>query len=199
VDVYALLGVSFPAVLGVLKKAHRNKARELHPDKNKDKSPEAVQAFIDVQKAWELLQDPAWKEHYDNKHRARLEREALRAQTSVATRRAVEDLERREAEALEAKRTAARWTSEQFARQDTQALLDELQAAAERQRVRKAAVKRRKTNGYQPSTEGGDGRSAPVTDSSEPVRNSILQQQTKVSLSELAAFEATVLAGLHTA
>merc|ERR1719454_1131970 len=63
VDFYETLGVSRNATLADIKRAYRQLALKYHPDKNKD--PEAVQIFIDVQKSYEILIDPALRRRYD--------------------------------------------------------------------------------------------------------------------------------------
>ena len=61
---YDLLGVSPDADERTLKKAFMMKARELHPDKNKD-DPHATEKFQAVNEAYEVLKDPEKRAAYD--------------------------------------------------------------------------------------------------------------------------------------
>jgi len=52
-DFYKILGVPRSANTNQIKKAYRNQAKELHPDKNKD-DPEAEDRFRDLGEAYEV-------------------------------------------------------------------------------------------------------------------------------------------------
>merc|ERR1712176_1304581 len=60
---YELLDVPKNASTSDIKRAYRMLALKYHPDKNSD--PEAVQIFIDIQKAYEVLIDPQLRKKYD--------------------------------------------------------------------------------------------------------------------------------------
>jgi molecular chaperone DnaJ len=63
-DFYDVLGVSRSASADEIKKAYRRKAKELHPDRNKD-DPSAETAFKEINEAYEALKDPDRKAEYD--------------------------------------------------------------------------------------------------------------------------------------
>ncbi len=63
-DPYSTLGVAKSASEAEIKSAYRKLAKELHPDRNKDK-PNAAEKFSDVTKAYDLLSDKTKRAQFD--------------------------------------------------------------------------------------------------------------------------------------
>jgi molecular chaperone DnaJ len=67
-DYYAALGVAKDADAAAIKKAYRQLARELHPDKNPDNAA-AETRFKEVSEAYDVLSDPKRRSEYDEARR----------------------------------------------------------------------------------------------------------------------------------
>jgi molecular chaperone DnaJ len=67
-DYYAALGVAKDADAAAIKRAYRQLARELHPDKNPDNAA-AETRFKEVSEAYDVLSDPKRRSEYDEARR----------------------------------------------------------------------------------------------------------------------------------
>ena len=65
---YETLGVAPTAPLSLIKDSYRRLALKYHPDKNK--SPDAVELFKKIQKAYQVLSTETTRTAYDNTFRA---------------------------------------------------------------------------------------------------------------------------------
>ena len=63
-DYYAALGVAQDADAAAVKKAYRQLARDLHPDKNPGNA-DAEARFKEVSEAYDVLSDPKRRGEYD--------------------------------------------------------------------------------------------------------------------------------------
>ncbi|WP_295531056.1 molecular chaperone DnaJ [uncultured Thioclava sp.] len=63
-DYYEVLGIAKGATAEEIKKAYRGKAKELHPDRNKD-NPESEAQFKEANEAYDVLKDADKKAAYD--------------------------------------------------------------------------------------------------------------------------------------
>ncbi len=65
-DYYEVIGVDRNASLDDIKAAFRKKAKQYHPDMNKDNPKEAEEKFKEVNEAYSVLSDPESRKKYDN-------------------------------------------------------------------------------------------------------------------------------------
>src|SRR3546814_7843648 len=65
-DPYTILGVARNASEADIKKAYRNLAKELHPDRNTD-NPKAAEKFAQVTHAYDLLMDKDKRAQFDRR------------------------------------------------------------------------------------------------------------------------------------
>ena len=63
-DPYEVLMLSVEADTEQIKRAYRNLARKLHPDKA-GSTPEAQAAFLELKAAYDILSDPQKRRQYD--------------------------------------------------------------------------------------------------------------------------------------
>ena len=64
-DYYDVLGISKGASQEEIKSAYRKKAKQYHPDLNKDNPEQAAEKFKEVNEAYSVLSDPQKKQNYD--------------------------------------------------------------------------------------------------------------------------------------
>ena len=64
-DYYETLGVERDAGEAEIKKAYRQRAKELHPDRNPSDRAKAAEEFKQVSEAYEVLSDPQRRAQYD--------------------------------------------------------------------------------------------------------------------------------------
>src|SRR5213595_2676026 len=63
-DLYQRLGLKRGATEAEIKKAYRSLAKQLHPDRNKDR-PDAAKRFAEITQAYDLLSDKDKRARYD--------------------------------------------------------------------------------------------------------------------------------------
>ncbi|KAF6780075.1 hypothetical protein AHF37_00358 [Paragonimus kellicotti] len=125
VDLYAFFGVSDDCSTKDVKRAYKEKARQLHPDKNKD-NPKAKEEFQQLKDYYDILHEPVTRKEYDRKWKAK--REATKRNQAL-------DSERRKLkEKLEAQEAKAKAERERLRRQTaTDSVADQLRREWQRQ------------------------------------------------------------------
>ncbi|KAJ3329115.1 hypothetical protein HDU76_008580 [Blyttiomyces sp. JEL0837] len=137
VDFYQLLNVAVTSTVQEIKIAYRKTALKYHPDKVGN-NPEAVEKFITLTRAVEILSDPQKRTAYDNEHKARLAKKEKFEKLDKKRRLDREDLERRENEY--AKRQRNEPTDESLRKAEIERLRAEgLRWLAEMEKEREAA------------------------------------------------------------
>lgn len=107
---YELFGLSFDCDAEQLKRAYRQRALELHPDRNAHRIEEATALFAKLQAAYDLLQDSQQRAWYDNQ----LKRPGYTTYNADLT--SAEDVRRVAAEVLKSGRLNFLQISDYFAR-----------------------------------------------------------------------------------
>ncbi|KAF5399642.1 DnaJ subfamily C member 17 [Paragonimus heterotremus] len=125
IDLYAFFGVSDDCSTKDVKRAYKEKARQLHPDKNKD-NPKAKEEFQQLKDYYDILHEPTTRKEYDRKWKAKRE---------AAKRNQALDSERRKLkEKLEAQEAKAKAERERLRRQTaTDSVADQLRREWQRQ------------------------------------------------------------------
>ncbi|KAF8565317.1 hypothetical protein P879_04836 [Paragonimus westermani] len=125
IDLYAFFGVSDDCSAKDVKRAYKEKARQLHPDKNKD-NPKAKEEFQQLKDYYDILHEPVTRKEYDRKWKAKRE---------AAKRNQALDSERRKLkEKLEAQEAKAKTERERLRRQAaTDSVADQLRREWQRQ------------------------------------------------------------------
>jgi DnaJ family protein C protein 17 len=108
VDYYAILGVESSCSLKELKRAYRDMALRMHPDKNPDDPKGAAARFALVVEANEVLSNDELRAQYDVKYQARAALIKRDSEMSESRKKMKLDLERREMEFQEKMRDAQR-------------------------------------------------------------------------------------------
>ncbi|CAH8668077.1 unnamed protein product [Dicrocoelium dendriticum] len=141
IDLYAFFGLSDDCSSKEIKRAYREKALQLHPDKNQA-DPRAKERFQQLTVYYEILHDPVRKKAYDRNWKAKREAAKRHEALDEARRRLKEKLEIQERKARaerdqQRKRTAAVAVADQL-RRDWQRQSE--QAELEAQLLRKRSL-----------------------------------------------------------
>lgn len=83
-DFYEVLGVWRSASQDEIRRAYRQLALRYHPDRNPDNEAEAEALFVQTQRAYDTLVDPARRAEYDRLTSPRTERDSKKVADRAA-------------------------------------------------------------------------------------------------------------------
>jgi curved DNA-binding protein CbpA len=163
-DWYGILGVEIDATKEAIEKAARQLSRKYHPDRNK--SAEAPQLFLNVQKAKDFLLDESKRKPYDENIRKLSKRKEYDAQRSLnmdsKRKKMKEDLEARLGKAQKTSHSQPTSSKQTFLSKEERHDMEE-----EIRKLRKDGLSRMHAAGQSDSTEEMMAQSTPVVDSKD--------------------------------
>ncbi|KAH8854093.1 Chaperone protein DnaJ [Schistosoma japonicum] len=137
IDLYAYFGLRDDCTPREVRKAYKKKARESHPDKNKD-DPTAKESFQKLAVYFEILHDPVKRKEYDRKWKAKREAAKKMEAMNWSRRKLKEELEAREAAAMAMRKqqseTVAKHQVADQIRRDWERHTEEMKWQAEKKR-----------------------------------------------------------------
>nr|CDS30024.1 dnaJ subfamily C 7 [Hymenolepis microstoma] len=147
VDLYQYFGLSIDSSLKEIKKAYKAKAKELHPDKNKD-DPKAKENFQKLKEYHDVLLDPVLKQEYDKRIRSRLAAAKRHSELNSERRRLKEELEAREKEAMARRKEAHKVVERERAAERIRKEWEEEQEALRHKHLQRHRVKNLTENNF---------------------------------------------------
>ncbi|KAK4472599.1 hypothetical protein MN116_003837 [Schistosoma mekongi] len=137
VDLYAYFGLKDDCTSREVQKAYKRKAKEAHPDKNKD-NPLAKESFQKLAIYFEILHDPVKRKEYDRTWKAKREAAKRTEAMDRSRRKLKEELEAREAAAMAVRKRQSETVAKQQVadqiRRDWERHTEEMKWQAERKR-----------------------------------------------------------------